>query len=84
LEIRELGASTELKDFLGKEWVGVAQVFQLTRTVHEISNIPKQMRLFLYTAVTDSPGSVYLLRSFSLEEGNLICVLYSLAIGKTV
>jgi predicted transposase YbfD/YdcC len=35
LEIRELLASTELNDFLGKEWAGVAQVFQLTRTVQE-------------------------------------------------
>jgi predicted transposase YbfD/YdcC len=35
LEIRELVASTELNAFLGKQWVGVAQVFRLTRTVHE-------------------------------------------------
>jgi predicted transposase YbfD/YdcC len=35
LEIRELVATTELNDFLGGQWVGVAQVFRLTRTVHE-------------------------------------------------
>jgi predicted transposase YbfD/YdcC len=35
LEIRELVARTELNDFLGKAWAGVAQVFQLTRTVQE-------------------------------------------------
>jgi predicted transposase YbfD/YdcC len=35
LEIRELVASTELADFLTPQWAGVAQVFRLTRTVHE-------------------------------------------------
>ncbi len=35
LEIRELIATTELNDFLAGEWAGVAQVFQLTRTVTE-------------------------------------------------
>jgi len=35
LEIRELLASTELNDFLAGQWAGVAQVFQLTRTVIE-------------------------------------------------
>jgi len=35
LEIRELVATTELNDFLAKHWVGVAQVFRLTRTVEE-------------------------------------------------
>ncbi len=35
LEIRELVATTELNDFLAKQWVGVAQVFRLTRTVQE-------------------------------------------------
>jgi predicted transposase YbfD/YdcC len=34
-EIRELVASTELNDFLAGQWAGVAQVFQLSRTVHE-------------------------------------------------
>jgi predicted transposase YbfD/YdcC len=33
LEIRELEASTELNEFLGYEWTGVAQVFRLVRTV---------------------------------------------------
>jgi predicted transposase YbfD/YdcC len=35
LEIRELIATTELNEFLAKEWAGVAQVFQLKRTVYE-------------------------------------------------
>src|SRR5260370_10740495 len=35
LEIRELVVSTELNDFLDGQWAGVAQVFRLTRTVHE-------------------------------------------------
>ena len=35
LEIRELVATTELNDFLGGQWAGVAQVFRLTRTVTE-------------------------------------------------
>jgi predicted transposase YbfD/YdcC len=35
LEIRELTASTELNEFLGGHWVGVAQVFRLVRTVYE-------------------------------------------------
>jgi predicted transposase YbfD/YdcC len=33
LEIRELAASTELNEFLGDKWTGVAQVFRLVRTV---------------------------------------------------
>jgi predicted transposase YbfD/YdcC len=33
LEIRELEASTELNEFLEDKWTGVAQVFQLVRTV---------------------------------------------------
>jgi len=35
LEIRALVATTELNDFLAGQWAGVAQVFQLTRTVKE-------------------------------------------------
>jgi len=35
LEIRELMATTELNNFLAGQWAGVAQVFQLTRTVEE-------------------------------------------------
>jgi predicted transposase YbfD/YdcC len=35
LEIRELVATTELNDFPGGQWAGVAQVFRLTRTVVE-------------------------------------------------
>ncbi len=35
LELRELVGSSELNAFLGQEWAGVAQVFQLRRTVQE-------------------------------------------------
>jgi predicted transposase YbfD/YdcC len=35
LEVRELIATTELNDFLSKDWAGVAQVFRLKRTVYE-------------------------------------------------
>ena len=35
LEIRELTASSELNEFLGSQWAGVAQVFRLVRTVYE-------------------------------------------------
>jgi predicted transposase YbfD/YdcC len=35
LEIRELVVSTELTEFLAKDWAGVAQVFRLTRTIYE-------------------------------------------------
>ena len=35
LEMRELVASTELNEFLGGQWAGVAQVFRLSRTVIE-------------------------------------------------
>jgi predicted transposase YbfD/YdcC len=35
LEIRELVATSELNEFLGGQWAGVAQVFRLTRTVTE-------------------------------------------------
>ncbi len=35
LEIREVVVSTELNEFLAGQWAGVAQVFQLTRTVQE-------------------------------------------------
>lgn len=35
LEIREIVVSTDLNEFLGSKWTGVAQVFRLTRTVTE-------------------------------------------------
>ena len=35
LEIRDLVASSELNEFLGRQWAGVAQVFGLTGTVSE-------------------------------------------------
>ena len=35
LEVRELTVTTELNDFLAGQWVGVAQVFRLVRTVQK-------------------------------------------------
>lgn len=43
LEIRELVASTELNAFLGGQWAGVAQVFQLTRTVYENGQMRREV-----------------------------------------
>ena len=43
LEIRELVASTELNEFLGGQWAGVAQVFQLTRTVYEDGHMRREV-----------------------------------------
>lgn len=43
LEIRELVASTELNAFLGGQWAGVAQVFQLTRTVYEDGQMRREV-----------------------------------------
>lgn len=51
LEIRELVASTELNEFLGAHWVGIAQVFQLTRTVYEKG----QMRREVVYGITSLP-----------------------------
>jgi hypothetical protein len=46
LEIRELVASTELNEFLGGQWAGVAQVFRLTRTVYEKGQMRKAGHLW--------------------------------------
>jgi predicted transposase YbfD/YdcC len=43
LEIRELVTSTELNEFLGAQWAGVAQVFQLTRTVYEKGQMRREV-----------------------------------------
>jgi predicted transposase YbfD/YdcC len=43
LEIRELVASTELNAFLGGQWAGVAQVFQVTRTVYEHGQMRREV-----------------------------------------
>jgi predicted transposase YbfD/YdcC len=43
LEIRELVVSTELAEFLAKDWAGVAQVFRLTRTVSEDGQIRREV-----------------------------------------
>jgi predicted transposase YbfD/YdcC len=51
LEIRELVASTELNEFLGRHWAGVAQVFRVTRTVSEKG----QMRREVVYGITSLP-----------------------------
>ncbi len=43
LEIRELTVTTELNDFLGGQWVGVAQVFRLVRTVHKKGKVSQEV-----------------------------------------
>jgi predicted transposase YbfD/YdcC len=43
LEIRELTASTELNEFLGSQWAGVAQVFRLVRTVSEKGQVRQEI-----------------------------------------
>src|SRR5260370_41566426 len=43
LELRELVVASELKDFLAKEWAGVAQVFRLTRTVYEDGQMRREV-----------------------------------------
>lgn len=53
LEIRELTASTELNEFLGGQWAGVAQVFRLVRTVYEKG----QMRQEGVYGITSLPPS---------------------------
>ena len=44
-------ASTELNEFLGGQWAGVAQVFQVTRTVYEDG----QMRREVVYGITSLP-----------------------------
>lgn len=51
LEIRELVASTELNEFLAAQWAGIAQVFQVTRTVYEKG----QMRREVVSGLTSLP-----------------------------
>lgn len=51
LELRELVASTELYEFLAAQWAGIAQVFQVTRTVYEKG----QMRREVMYGITSLP-----------------------------
>jgi predicted transposase YbfD/YdcC len=43
LEIREVVVSTELNEFLGRQWTGVAQVFRLLRTVHKKGKVSQEI-----------------------------------------
>jgi predicted transposase YbfD/YdcC len=43
LEIREIAASSELNEFLGKQWSGVKQVFRLIRTVHKKGKVSQEI-----------------------------------------
>jgi len=56
LEKRELTASTELNDFLAGKWAGVAQVFQLKRTVSEKGQM-RQETIYGITSLSVSQAS---------------------------
>lgn len=53
LEIREVVASTELTEFLADKWTGVAQVFQLVRTVTKKGQTSQEV---VYGLTALSPG----------------------------
>jgi len=61
LEIRELVVSTELADFLGHEWAGVAQVFRLTRTVYEDGKRRVEVIYGITSLMPDEASAVRLL-----------------------
>jgi len=56
LEIRELTASTELNEFLGGQWAGVAQVFRLVRTVYEKGKVRQEV-VYGITSLSASQAS---------------------------
>src|SRR6266704_2870359 len=67
LEIRELVASTELNEFLGGQWAGVAQVFRLTRTVYEDG---KMRREVVYGITSLSPTRASAARILALVRAH--------------
>ncbi len=67
LEIRELVASTELNEFLGGQWAGVAQVFQLMRTVYEEG---KMRREIVYGITSLSPTRASAARILALVRAH--------------
>ena len=67
LEIRELIASTELNEFLGGQWAGVAQVFQLTRTVYEDG---QRRREVVYGITSLSPARASAARLLALVRAH--------------
>jgi predicted transposase YbfD/YdcC len=67
LEIRELVASTELNEFLGGQWAGVAQVFQLTRTVSEDGQIRREV---VYGITSLSPARASAARILALVRAH--------------
>ena len=67
LEIRELVISTELNEFLGGQWAGVAQVFQLTRTVYQEG---KTRREVVYGITSLSPTRACANRILALVRGH--------------
>jgi predicted transposase YbfD/YdcC len=60
LEIREVVVSTELNEFLAGQWAGVAQVFQLTRTVYADGQMRREV--------------VYGLTSLAPTRANAACI----------
>ena len=67
LEIRELVISTELNEFLGGQWAGVAQVFQLTRTVYQDGETRREV---VYGITSLSPTRACANRILALVRGH--------------
>ena len=67
LEIRELVTSTELKEFLGRQWAGVAQVFRLTRTVYEKGQMRREV---VYGITSLSPAHANAARLLALVRAH--------------
>ena len=67
LEIRELIASTELNEFLGGQWAGVAQFFQLTRTVYEDGQMRREV---VYGITSLSPARASAARLLALVRAH--------------
>ena len=67
LEIRELVAHTELNEFLGGQWAGVAHVFQLTRTVYEDGHMRREV---VYGVTSLSPTRASAARLLALVRAH--------------
>lgn len=61
LEIRELLATTELNEFLAPDWVGVAQVFQLTRIVYDQDQVRTEIVYGISSLSPQQAGATRLL-----------------------
>jgi predicted transposase YbfD/YdcC len=67
LEIRELVTSTELNEFLGRQWAGVAQVFRLTRTVYAKGQMRREV---VYGITSLSPAHANAARLLALVRAH--------------